>query len=180
MIVAPEALAVDAGAEVLARGGNAIDAAVTCAFVQGVVDPHDSSIGGFALLNVQLADDPPIAARTLDAPALAGSLTAPDMWADRYLGPNPSGWGFALRGRVNESGYTSICTPGAVRGLATALERWGTLSLAEAVEPAARIAEAGFAVDNRVASYWQSPSPYPGMPDLLTASGAMPRPRACT
>jgi gamma-glutamyltranspeptidase/glutathione hydrolase len=41
MIAAPEPLAVDAGAEVLARGGNAIDAAVTCAFVQGLVDPHD-------------------------------------------------------------------------------------------------------------------------------------------
>ena len=167
MIASPEALGVDAGAAVLARGGNAVDAAVTCAFVQGVVDPHDASIGGFAALTIQLAGDPPASVRALDAPALAGSLTSPDMWADAYLGPAAGGWGFNLRGRVNESGYASICTPGAVRGLATMLERWGTISLAEAVEPAARIAEDGFAVDNRVASYWQTPSPYPGMPRLL-------------
>ena len=167
MIVAPEALAVDAGAEVLARGGNAIDAAVTCAFVQGVVDPHDTSIGGFALLTIQLAGDPPVAARVMDAPAVAGSLAAADTWADVYLGPNPGGWGFALRGRVNESGYASICTPGAVRGLGAMLDRWGTITLDEAVEPAARIAEEGFAVDGRIATYWQSPSPYPGMPRLL-------------
>ena len=54
-----------------------------------------------------------------------------------------------------------------LRGLATMLERWGTISLADAVEPAAQIAEDGFPVDNRVAAYWQSPSPYPGMPDLF-------------
>jgi gamma-glutamyltranspeptidase/glutathione hydrolase len=83
MIVAPEALAVDAGAAVLAAGGNAIDAAATCAFVQGVVDPHDTSVGGFALLNLQLWDDAPMAARQLDAPALAGSLTSPEMPARR-------------------------------------------------------------------------------------------------
>ena len=47
------------------------------------------------------------------------------------------------------------------------LERWGTISLAHAVGPAARFAEEGFPVDNRVAAYWQSPSPYPGMPHLL-------------
>jgi gamma-glutamyltranspeptidase/glutathione hydrolase len=167
MIAAPEPLAVDAGADVLARGGNAIDAAVTCAFVEGVVDPHDTSIGGFALLNVQLAGDPPASARILDAPATAGALTAPDMWASAYLGPNPGGWGFRLQGRVNESGYRSIATPGAVRGLATMLERWGTISLAEAIAPAARIADEGFRVDHRIATYWQSPSPYPGMPHLL-------------
>ena len=104
---------------------------------------------------VQLASDPPATPRVLDAQATAGSRATPDMWADAYLGPNPGGWGYALRGRVNESGYASICTPGWVRGLATMLERWGTITLSDAVEPAARIAEDGFAVDSRIAAYWQ-------------------------
>lgn len=165
MISAPEAAAVEAGADVLARGGNAIDAAVTCAFVQGVVNPHDAGLGGFALLTMQRPGAP--SPTILDAPALAGARTSPGMWADRSTGPGPDGWGFTLEGEPNRSGYTSICTPGALRGLAAMLERWGTISLAEAVEPAARIAEGGFVVDERVALYWHAPSPYPGMADML-------------
>src|SRR4029079_6790634 len=156
MISAPDAAAVDAGARVLERGGNAIDAAVTAAFVQGIVDPHDSSIGGYVLLTLH---DPTIADAgriALDAPALAGSKTRPDMWVDRYLRPSPDGWGFFLRGHVNELGYTSICTPGLALGLETILERWGTSTLAEAVAPAASLATQGFVVDDRVASYWQA------------------------
>ena len=59
MIVAPEALPVEAGAEVLRRGGNAFDAAVTAAFAQGVVDPHDSSIGGYVLVTMHRPQDGP-------------------------------------------------------------------------------------------------------------------------
>jgi gamma-glutamyltranspeptidase/glutathione hydrolase len=89
------------------------------------------------------------------------------MWVDRYLGPNPDGWGFFVRGNVNEYGYTSICTPAAPRGFDEILRRWGTISLEEAVEPAARIADAGFPVDNRVASYWLTPAARPEMTSLL-------------
>lgn len=165
MIAAPEAIATEAGADVLARGGNAIDAAVTCAFVQGVVNPHDAGLGGFALLTIQRADES--GPRLMDAPALAGSRATADMWAHSAVGPQGGGWGYRVSGRENESGYTSICTPGSVRGLATMLERWGTINLADAIEPAAEIAERGFVIDERIASYWRSPSPYPGMPDLL-------------
>ncbi len=167
LIVAPETFAAEAGAAVLAGGGNAVDAAVTCAFAQGVLDPHDTSIGGYVLLNLHRPADPPARSLMLDAPATAGSLVRPDQWVDAYIGPNPDGWGYFIDGKPNEFGYTSICTPGTVRGLSTILERWGTISLAEAVEPAARLAEAGFAVDNRVASYWQTPAPYPEMTSLL-------------
>jgi len=174
MIVAPEALPVEAGAEVLKRGGNAVDAAVTAVFAQGVVDPHDSSIGGYVLLNLHRAGDAPGTSTVMDAPVTAGSKTTPDMWVDRYLGPNPDGWGFFLRDKVNELGYTSICTPATPRALETILQRWGTISLAEAVEPAARIAEEGFPVDNRVAAYWLQPAPYPQMTSLLDFVKANP------
>ena len=174
MIVAPEAFAVEAGAQVLADGGNAVDAAVTCAFTQGVVDPHDTSVGGYVLINLHRPGDPPGRSTLMDAPATAGSRTSPEMWVDRYIGPNPDGWGFFLRGKTNELGYTSICTPGTVRGLSTILERWGTISLAEAVEPAARLAEAGFAVDNRVAAYWLSPAAYPEQTSMLDYVRANP------
>ncbi|MEM7130944.1 MAG: gamma-glutamyltransferase family protein [Chloroflexota bacterium] len=159
IIVAPQPIAVEAGAKVLMNGGNAIDAAVTCAFVQGVIDPHSCGIGGYALITMHLADgSSPIA---IDAPALAGEHVREDMWVNHYIGPNPDGWGYFLKDKVNTMGYTSVCTPGTVKMMATMLERWGTLSLADAVEPAAQVAEAGFMVRERLANMWKRPRPYP-------------------
>ena len=156
MIVAPEPLAVEAGAHVLMAGGNAIDAAVTCAFVEGVVNPMNCGIGGYLLATLHLADAPGGSQTVaLDAPALAGSRTTPDMWAAASLGPNPEGWGFLVRDRVNYMGYNSICTPGAVRGLASLLARFGTISWADAIAPAARIAREGFMVGQTLAASWR-------------------------
>jgi gamma-glutamyltranspeptidase/glutathione hydrolase len=62
----------------------------------------------------------------------------PEMWVNKVIGANPDGWGFS-RGKVNDAGYTSVCTPGWVRD-ATILDRWGTISAHDA--PAARIARA--------------------------------------
>jgi gamma-glutamyltranspeptidase/glutathione hydrolase len=165
MIVAPQPLAVEEGARVLARGGNAMDAAVTCALVQGIVSPQMCGIGGYALLTMHRPGMPrPVA---MDAPALAGKLARADMWHDMVIGPNPDGWGYFLRDKVNDLGYTSICTPGAVKGLATMLSRWGTLSWAQAVEPAARIADEGFVVDDHLAQGWKARSKYPEACSLL-------------
>src|SRR5881392_1556284 len=77
MIVAPEPSAVEAGARVLMDGGNAVDAAVTCAFVQGVVNPQMCGVGGYGLSVIQRPGT--AAPELLDAPALAGTLTTPDM-----------------------------------------------------------------------------------------------------
>jgi gamma-glutamyltranspeptidase/glutathione hydrolase len=153
MIVAPQPYAVEEGARVLIEGGNAVDAAVTCAFVQGIVSPQMCGIGGYALLNVQLADG---TNALLDAPAEAGSKVSADMWRDIVIGPNPDGWGYFLQGKVNDAGYQSICTPGTTLGLATMLERWGTISLERAIEPAARLADEGFTVETALANGWKT------------------------
>lgn len=157
MIAGADPLAVEAGAEILAAGGNAIDAAVTCAFAQGVVNPANGGIGGYALLTYQPgATGPTRPIEVLDAPATAGALVRPDMWQDQFTQADASGWDFVLDGAMNEHGYTSICTPGFILGLSTALERWGTVDLATATTPAARLAADGFAVDDRVAAHWST------------------------
>jgi len=165
MIVAPQPLAVEEGAKVLARGGNAVDAAVTCAFAQMIVSPQMCGIGGYVLLNLRLAGSP-AQSLGLDAPAVAGSLTSPDMWQSALLHASPSGWGYVLKGQVNTLGYTSICVPGTVRGLAAILQRWGTISWADAIAPAIAIAETGFTVDSVLAREWKDPRRYPDEPNL--------------
>jgi gamma-glutamyltranspeptidase/glutathione hydrolase len=164
-IVGPQPLAVEAGAKVLLAGGNAIDAAVTCAFVQGIVDPQMCGIGGYACLNLHLAGpNQPIG---IDAPALAGARVTPDMWVDKVQRPNPDGWGYFLDGKVNDAGYTSICTPGWVKAMATMLERWGTISWAEAIAPAARVADEGFIVGERLGTRWLLHTRYPEACELI-------------
>jgi gamma-glutamyltranspeptidase/glutathione hydrolase len=165
MIVAPEPIAVEAGARVLLEGGNAVDAAVTCAFVQGVVNPQMCGVGGYALSVVQRPEA--TAPELLDAPALAGALATPDMWVDRYIGMNPDGWGYFLKDKVNDAGYQSICTPGTVRHLATLLARYGSIPWERAIEPAARVAEQGFVVDTALAARWKARRPYPESCSLL-------------
>lgn len=133
-------LASASGLAVLERGGNAVDAAVTAAAVLNLVEPHMTGIGGdmFAIL-----------------------------WSARerrLVGLNASGRAGALMTReelvrrghktVPETGAESITVPGALSGWAALLERYGTISLAEALEPAIRLAEEGFPVSPIIARQW--------------------------
>ncbi len=158
-IVAPQPIAVEEGAKVLMAGGNAFDAAVTTAFVQCIVDPHSCGIGGYTLANLHLAAQS--GSIGIDAPALAGSKTSPAMWEDKLIRPNPDGWGYFLEGKVNDAGYTSICIPGWVKGTAALLERYGTISWADAIAPAIRVADEGWMVSEFRANQWKRVAPYP-------------------
>ncbi len=169
MIVAPQPAAVEAGFEVLRAGGNAVDVGVVCALVQGVVAPQMCGLGGYAVATLQSAGGEP---QYLDAPALAGSEVRPEMWRERLLRPNPGGWSYFLEGKVNDVGYSSICTPGTPRLLATLLERHGSLSWERALEPAIYIAEQGFTVSQHLAAGWKRKRPYPEATSLLERIGA--------
>jgi len=160
MIVAPQPLAVETGALMLKAGGNAFDAALACAAVQFLVDPHSCGVGGYLVMTYHLADQAgpqPI----LDAPAIAGSLVTPAMWESSVIKPNPDGWGYFLKGKVNDDGYLSICTPGMVRGMQAIHKKFCSRPWAELLAPAIRLAHEGWTVGEHLAQRWKDPPAYP-------------------
>jgi gamma-glutamyltranspeptidase/glutathione hydrolase len=152
MIVAPQPEAVEAGALALRAGGNAVDAAIACALVQGVVDPLMTGIAGFGSLHLYLPDRG--AHLLIDFHGRAPRATRPDMWAHLIEGETRDGFGFILRGRVNDVGYQSITVPGSLRAYHEAHTAFGALPWAAVVEPAIHWAEAGFVVRPHVHQFW--------------------------
>lgn len=138
-------LASDIGARVLAEGGNAVDAAVSAGLAIGALEPWMSGLGGGGYMLVHLAERRETwcvefgmrASRALDPSAypLAGGADS-DLFA----------WPAVLEER-NVQGPLSIAVPGLVAGHALALERFGTRSWREALQPAIEQARAGMLVD---------------------------------
>lgn len=137
-VVADHPLAAAAGADVLRRGGNAMDAAITMAAVLSVVRPHMNGVGGDAFLLYRDAKNGRIFA--LNGSGRAGRLAQPQVFRDRGLTEVP------------DTGVLSITVPGAVRAWSDALRRFGTFGLAAALEPAIRYAEEGFPVSPKLAA----------------------------
>jgi len=142
MVVAPQPQAVEGGVQVLKEGGNAVDAAVVTAFLQGVVSPLSCGVGGFGQMLVYVDGEK----KVIDFHAKAGSKVTPDMWKDIVQGERRDDLVYLLEGDVNEIGYHSIMIPGTVLGLHEALTRYGTLSWKEAIQPAIRLASEGWMV----------------------------------
>ncbi len=144
MVVAQHELAAEIGAQVLADGGNAVDAAVATAFALGVVEPFMSGIGGGGLMLVYRADTKETVA--LDFGMCAPLAARPDLY--RLLpGRSATRFGWrAVEDDANVHGPLAIAVPGLVAGLTTALTRFGTRPLAELLQPAIRLASEGFPV----------------------------------
>jgi gamma-glutamyltranspeptidase/glutathione hydrolase len=127
-VAADAAQASRAGAEILARGGNAVDAAIATALALGVVHPMASGLGGGGFLVVWNAKEK--AAYTLDFRETAPAASTRDM----YL-KSPA---------ASRIGGLAVATPGEPAGLVEASRRWGRLPLAEVVKPAVALARDGF------------------------------------
>ena len=151
IIVCPQPQAAEAGLDVLRRGGNAVDAAVTCAFVQGVIDPQMCGIGG---CGVMLVHNPRQGDTLLEFYGTAGSLAREDQWESIFIREAADRYGYVLEGWVNDVGYGSVCVPGTIAGLHEALTRFGTISWAEAIEPAIPLARDGFPVSGFMHGFW--------------------------
>lgn len=155
VVAAPQVEAVEAGTQVLKRGGNAVDAAVTAAFVQMVVDPQMCGVAGFGVANVRAADG---RQRILDFNSPAGSKAKPEMWRDLVIEQDWTGYGYHLQGAVNDVGYQSIMTPTTVAGLASLLRSFGTIDWSQALQPAIQTAHEGFLVSSSLWLLWNLPA----------------------
>ncbi|HEX5325584.1 MAG TPA: gamma-glutamyltransferase, partial [Acetobacteraceae bacterium] len=92
MICAPQPEAAEAGADILRAGGNAVDAAIACALVQGVVDPLMCGVAGFGSMGVYLPQRN--RHEYIDFHAPAPLAARPDMWEHLIEGESRDGYGF--------------------------------------------------------------------------------------
>ena len=135
IVTAANPYGAEAGAKILEAGGNAIDAAVAIVYALNVVEPQSAGIGGGGFMVIHLARENRTFAIDTREKAPAGAT--PSM----FVGvPNASLQGVA------------VGVPGMVRGTAMALERYGTLSLAQTLAPAIALAQDGFAATPRYAA----------------------------
>jgi len=136
MVVAAHPLAAEAGRDMLKRGGNAVDAAVTTAFTLNAVEPFASGIGGGGFMVLYLAKTKKVTVVNFreQAPAAA----TPTMFREK--GDAMDEWRTA-RG-------TAVGVPGMLAGWAYALRKYGTKTLAETAARAIEIAERGFPVSS--------------------------------
>jgi gamma-glutamyltranspeptidase / glutathione hydrolase len=142
MVVTNHPLASAAGSEMLLRGGNAIDAAIAALFALTVVEPMMVGVLGGGLSHIRLADGRHL---VLDALSTAPAAARDSMYE---VVANQTLKGLAsdreTKGRANTIGPLAVAVPGALAGWCEALARFGTLSLAEVIAPAIRLAEYGF------------------------------------
>lgn len=154
MVCAPQPEAVEAGALALMRGGNAIDAAITCALVQTVVDPMMCGIAGFGSL--QLLMPGKNFHGYIDFHTTAPAAATETMWADQIESQSRDGFGFILKNRANECGYESIMTPGSLKAYYEAVAEYGTMDWKDVIQPAIDHAGQGFVVRPHIDEFWSS------------------------
>ncbi len=135
MVSSQEKLASQAGLEVLQQGGNAIDAGVTVGFALAVTLPRAGNIGGGGFMMIHLADNN-------ENIALDYRETAP-LKATKDMFLNKKGEVDNIKSRFS---HLAVGVPATVAGLTFALEKYGTISLEKALQPAIELAEKGFPV----------------------------------
>ena len=169
MVATSQPLAAQAGLDMLKAGGNAADAAIATAAALAVTEPTSTGLGGdcFALY---------YDASTREVSAVNGSGRAPAGLSLELL---------AERGITAESGIGgpssvhTVTVPGTAAGWRDTLDRHGTMTLAEVLQPAIALAERGFPVSPLIADYWVEQMPrvlqQPNSQEL-TIEGRGPRP----
>lgn len=135
MVVTAQHLASDVGAEVLKKGGNAVDAAVAVGYALAVVYPSAGNVGGGGFMTIRFKDG-----RTtfLDFRERAPLAATETMYLDDK--------GNLVKG-LSTDGYLAVGVPGPVAGFEFARSRYGTRPLRELIDPAIHLAREGFVLE---------------------------------
>lgn len=169
MVVTNHPLASAAGAEMLALGGNAIDAAICALFTLTVVEPMMVGIFGGGILLARLADGSEL---FIDGMSCAPAASRPDTYR-----PLSDSWPDYMEtaGLANRVGATAVAVPGTLKLWCEALQRHGRLDLATVLQPAIRHAARGFPVSaylrDSIATSAQDLANDPGLARLLMPAG---------
>lgn len=164
--------AAHAGMEVLAEGGNAVDAAVASALVAAVVAVHQCGVGGYGgHLVIASSDGAKVTA--IDYNGTAPAAAKPDMFPLDDKGQ--------VKDRSNVHGWRAAGVPGLLAGMQLALDRYGTRPFAKLVQPAIRYAQEGFSVGTELAKAIRTARAQiakdPAAARLLLPKGEPPEPR---
>lgn len=169
MVVSGSPIASAVGAEILKRGGNAIDAAVAVGFALAVVHPEAGNLGGGGYMVIRLTNGQ---VSTLDYRETAPLRARRDMYLDSL-------------GRLTDRsviGHLAAGVPGSVAGMAEAHRRFGRLPWREVLEPAVRLARDGFVIDEfrsrSLAAAAQKLAQFPPSREQFLPGGAPPPPGA--
>ena len=163
MVATRSKWASDVGADILARGGNAVDAAVAVGFALAVTYPSAGNLGGGGFMVIRLADGTLI---TNDHREKAPGKATKDMYLDEDGG---------LVDGLSTKTHLAVGVPGSVAGLLDVLERYGTLSRKEVIAPAIRLAEKGIVLDRDLAGSFgrrlKDFAPHPGSMAVFSKDG---------
>lgn len=132
MVSSAHFLASQAGLEIMAKGGNAIDAAAATALALHVVEPYNIGIGGGGFLTLRLAKTGEVV--FIDFREVAPASARKDMYASEQ----------AKKENWSTVGGKAAGVPGWLKGWFYALENYGTMSFEDVVQPALRLAENGY------------------------------------
>ncbi len=141
MVATAHPLATHAALDVLRQGGNAMDAAITAAFVLAVVEPYSSGLGGGGFLLVYDAQHHTI--KTLDFRERAPLKARPNLYS-RYG---------RLGKTLSKIGRLAVGVPGMVAGMEAFHKKYASRPWKELLEPARRYASRGFHIDRRLANF---------------------------
>ncbi len=131
------------GADILAAGGNAVDAAVAVGFALAVTYPSAGNLGGGGFMVIHLADG---TVATNDHREKAPLAATRDMYLDQN--------GEVVPG-LSTASHLAVGVPGTVDGLLDVLERYGTMSRAQVIDPAIRLADKGIVLDRDLAGQFE-------------------------